>query len=497
MKLGGRAPSRLAGLRTTFMDLLVLTLQSGSASLASYLAAHVLLCLVPAFFVAGALSALVPQSSVVRFLGPGAPKWVAYPAAAGAGSLLAVCSCTVQPLFAGIYKQGAGLGPAITFMFFAPAANILALSYTGVALGAEFALARVALSLVFGVGIGMIMAILFHRDDVARTAQAAAFSGGEGISRRTLVFLAVLVALLIGGTLKLAPLTTQIATAEFPWAWAPSTQSLLDRLLPVDALKGDEGLSLQGVALIALLLLIAGTAWRGLGRVDEGFSSLTRVSLGLIAFTLVFAALGMRATPTGLQVALTGRTLVVAALLAALVPLARRFEPWDLQQWLWETWRFVRQIFPLLVVGVFVVGVIRVFIRPEWVQAVAGDNTVAGNLAGVVFGVFMYFPTLVEVPVAKMLLTMGMHPGPLLAYLMADPELSLQSMLITASIIGRRKTGAYVLLVALFATVSGLAFGAWTDGRPPWQIAIAVGALAAVLVATMHRLGRRPVPATT
>jgi uncharacterized membrane protein YraQ (UPF0718 family) len=307
----------------------------------------------------------------------------------------------------------------------------------------------------------------------------------------------VLVALLIGGTLKLAPLTTQLWSADLAWTWAPSAQATLDRLLPVDALKGDEGLTLQGAVLIALLLLIAAAAWRGLGQVDESFSALTRVSLGLIMVTLVFAALSVKATPGGLHVAVTGRTLAVATLLAALLPLARRLESWDLQQWLWESWRFVRQIFPLLVVGVFVVGVIRVFTRPEWVQAVAGDNTVLGNLAGVVFGIFMYFPTLVEVPVARMLLTLGMHPGPLLAYLMADPELSLQSMLITAAIIGRRKTGAYVVLVALFATTSGLAFGAWSDGRSPWEIVLAVGGLAAVLTTVMYRLSRRQVPATT
>src|SRR5512139_1571994 len=152
------------------MDIVATAVQSGFASLASYLAAHVLLCLVPAFFIAGALSALVPQQSIIRFLGPDAPKWVSYPAAAGAGSLLAVCSCTIQPLFAGIYKKGAGLGPAITFLFFAPAANVLALS--------------------FGIGIGMIMAILFRRGDTARLAQGETFGGGEGISRQTLLFLA-------------------------------------------------------------------------------------------------------------------------------------------------------------------------------------------------------------------------------------------------------------------------------------------------------------------
>jgi len=148
------------------MESFFAAIQSGFSSVASYLAAHVLLCLVPAFFVAGGLSVLVPQPSIVRFLGLNAPKWIAYPAAAGAGSLLAVCSCTVQPLFAGIYSQGAGLGLAVTFLFFAPAANILALSYTGVALGAEFAIARVTLSLAFGIGIGMIMAILFRSGEM-------------------------------------------------------------------------------------------------------------------------------------------------------------------------------------------------------------------------------------------------------------------------------------------------------------------------------------------
>lgn len=185
------------------MNILIEGLQGGLAGLASYLAAHVLLCLVPAFFIAGALSALVPQQSIIRFLGPDAPKWVSYPAAAGAGSLLAVCSCTIQPLFAGIYKKGAGLGPAVTFLFFAPAANILALSYTGVALGADFAIARIVLALTFGVGIGMIMAILFQRGEAARLAGSEAFSGGERISGKALIFLAMLVALLLAGTLKL------------------------------------------------------------------------------------------------------------------------------------------------------------------------------------------------------------------------------------------------------------------------------------------------------
>lgn len=352
------------------------------------------------------------------------------------------------------------------------------------------------LSLVFGVGIGMIMAALFHREELARAPAVAGGAEGDGITRRTALFLAVLVALLIGGTLKVDLLTTPWWGTELPMPAASAWQAGLDRMLPVDTLRGEEGLTLQGAVLIGLLGLIGVVSLRGLRQVDRGFNQCTFAALGLIALTLVFAAVGIAATPTGLRVQFTGRTVVVLLLMASLVPLARRFEAWDVQQWLWESWRFVRQIFPLLVVGVFVVGVIRVFIRPEWVQAVAGDNTLAGNLVGVGFGVFMYFPTLVEVPVAKMFLSLGMHPGPLLAYIMADPELSLQSMLITAAIIGRRKTATYVALVALFATVSGLAYGAWTDGEAPWQAAVAVAMVLATWAGLQAwRRRGRPVPA--
>ena len=473
------------------MDWLITALQGGLDSLASYLAAHVLLCLVPAFFIAGALSALVPQQSIIRFLGPDAPKWKSYSAAAGAGSLLAVCSCTIQPLFAGIYKKGAGLGPAITFLFFAPAANILALAYTGVALGADFAIARILLALSFGVGIGMIMAIIFREGDVARLADSATFAEGGGIPGKVLLFIGTLVALLIAGTLKLDFLKAVLFSTELPWAGASALQQTLDRWVPVNEAIGAEGLSLQGAILIGLLATIGAFAWRGLGKVDEGFNRLTPVALGLTVLTLVFAALGVKAAGDGLAITVTGRTLAVAVFCLALLPLARRFDAWDVQQWLWETWRFVKQIFPLLIVGVFLVGVIRVFIQPEWIRMLAGANTVLANLTGVVFGVFMYFPTLVEVPIAKMFLLLGMHPGPLIAYLMADPELSLQSILITAAIIGKLRAWTYVGLVALFSTVSGLTYGAWVDGMPLWQLAAVVVGFVALIVGTLQFIETR------
>jgi uncharacterized membrane protein YraQ (UPF0718 family) len=433
----------------------------------------------------------VPQQSIIRFLGPGASKWVSYPAAAGAGSLLAVCSCTVQPLFAGIYSKGAGLGPAITFLFFAPAANILALSYTGVALGADFAIARIVLALCFGIGIGLLMALIFHREDRARTDAIGAFTSGGGIPRQNLIFLAVLIALLIAGTLKIDWLTVPLYSGLLPWDGAAALQDMLSRWVPTNEIKGEEGLSLQGLALIGLLLAIGAAAWRGLGKVDAGFTRLTWLALALTGMTLAFAALGVRATATGLTITVTGRTLAVAAFCLVLIPLARRFEAWDMQQWLWETWRFVAMIFPLLVVGVFLVGVVRSFIQPEWIQAIAGSNTLLANLAGVVFGIFMYFPTLVEVPIAKMFLSLGMHPGPLIAYLMADPELSLQSILITSAIIGKLKAWTYVGLVALFSTLAGLTYGAWIDGAPLITLLLGLGGGIGCLLLALHTIERR------
>lgn len=469
--------------------------QSGLGSLAAYLAAHVLLCLVPAFFIAGGLAALIPKSVITRYLGRGAPKAVAYPAAAAAGSLLAVCSCTIVPLFAGIYKKGAGLGPAVTFLFFAPAANILALTYTGAALGAEFAAARLVLSLAFGVGIGMIMALIFSEDDRVHAGEAdSSFAGSDRLQPASLMLMVLLVALLIAGTLKVGILLDSYASVTLPIHGMDAFDATLHRLVPFDPAKGEEGIGAQGAILILLLGIIAAVAPRGLGRVDEGFNRWTWAALALVMLTLAVAAVGMQPHANGVALHLTGKLVGVLVTMAAIAWVAHRsIDRFEVQLWLWESWRFVRQIFPLLIVGVFAVGVLRVFIRPEWVEAMAGANSVLANLVGVVFGVFMYFPTLVEVPIAQTFLSLGMHPGPLLAYLMADPELSLQSILITASIIGRTKAWVYVGLVALFSTAAGLTFGAWKDGTSLWLLGgwlvLFLVALAAALYAIHRRNG--------
>lgn len=474
------------------MELALQLLSGGAGSLASYLAAHVLLCLLPAFFIAGAMTALIPKASVTRWLGRTIPAYVSYPAAALAGSLIAVCSCTIVPLFAGIYRKGAGIGPAVTFLFFAPAGNIMALAYTGSILGPDFAIARLVLCLLFGIGIGVLMAMLFWRDDASHDATTdTLFADKAKITPAALGVLLSLVALLIAGTLKLWPLTASVVSFPLPLSWAEAWQATLFRWVPFDASRGEEGVSFQGSLLIAMLVLIAGAAWKGLENIIEGANRWTWLALGLTATTLLVAALKITAVTGALEIELTGRAIGVALTLWLAWYFAHQLTTDDWHAWLWETWRFVKQIFVLLMVGVFVVGMVRQIIRPEWIEVLAGNNTLLANAVAVGFGVFMYFPTLVEVPVARMFLDLGMHPGPLLAYLMADPELSFQSMLMVAAVIGRTKATAYVVIVALFSICAGLLYGAWVDGLGLGTLAMTLGLFSAVLAGALALLRRR------
>ncbi len=441
-------------------------LSSGLGNLASYLAAHVLLCLLPAFYIAGAMTALIPKETVTRYLGRKTPRHISYPASALAGFLLAVCSCTVIPLFAGIYKKGAGLGPAITFLFVAPAVNVLALVYTGGILGMDLAIARLVLSLAFGIGIGIIMALLFQRADAEHDAATDAMFAGQAAMRRAgLIFLLVLVFLLIAGTFQFDFLKQTHAEITLPIRGMDTFQNSLFRLVPFDASRGEEGVTAQGAILIGMLVLIGIASWKGIENIFDGFNTWTWISTALVGLTLLIAALSMIPQVSGLTIGFTGKFFgILLAVIALGWMLKTKLTEDETREFLWESWKFVKQIFPLLIVGVFAVGVIRELIRPEWIQSLAGQNTILGNFVGVVFGVFMYFPTLVEVPIAQMFLSLGMHRGPLLAYLISDPELSLQSILITATIISRFKAWVYVAWVALFSTLAGLIYGAWVDG---------------------------------
>jgi uncharacterized membrane protein YraQ (UPF0718 family) len=481
------------------LEFLAHMIASGLGNLAAYLAAHVLLCLLPAFYIAGAMTALIPKETVTRFLGRNTPKVISYPASAAAGFLLAVCSCTVIPLFAGIYKKGAGLGPAITFLFVAPAVNILALSYTGTVIGMDLAIARLVLSIAFGIGVGVIMALIFHKEDLEHDqATDAMFAGQASMRRATVIFLLLLVALLVVGTFQIDLLKQTYFQVDLPIPGVDRFQATLFQWVPFDPARGEEGVTAQGAVLIFMLVLIGLASWKGIENIFEGFNAWAWISIGLVGLTLLIASLGMLPYPGGLTLQFTGKffgVLVTIILLGWM--LKTQLTEDETRDFLWESWRFVKQIFPLLIVGVFVVGMIRELIRPEWIQALAGSNTVLGNFIGVVFGVFMYFPTLVEVPIAQMFLDLGMHRGPLLAYLISDPELSLQSILITATIIGRLKAWVYVGWVALFSTLAGLLYGAWVDGTSLGIVALYLVGLLALLTSVLWLASRRSIAKAT
>jgi uncharacterized membrane protein YraQ (UPF0718 family) len=426
-------------------------LWSGWTSLLDYLAAHVLLCLVPAFIIAGYMSAMIPQEAITRFLGPRAKKWVSYPAAAVGGFVLAVCSCTILPLFAGIWKRGAGLGAAITFLFVGPAVNILAIAYTGAAIGLEIALARIVLSIVFGIGIGMLMAWFFRQEEQARAqemAESGLFDSAAQVKPAVWVLFLLLFAVLIVGTLQIDLLTNAWINLNVPVELPAMILGALEQA----------NLNIQGLFLILMLLVIAPVAYLGLEQVLLGFNRWTFASMVLVGLTLLIAAPVV--TQGSLLIGLTGRFFGELGLLTAIgIVASRSFTREEIAEWLWETWKFVKQIFPLLIAGVFIAGMVKAVLPGQWVQSLAGRNTIWANAIGVLFGVFMYFPTLVEVPIARMFLDLGMHRGPLLAYLLADPELSLQSILVTGRILGRKKTAVYVVLVSIFSTLAGYLFG--------------------------------------
>ena len=308
-------------------------------------------------------------------------------------------------------------------------------------------MARFGLSIAFGILIGLIMAWVFRKEEGARQLELQAsgvFDQTAKVKPAVWGLFLLLVAVLIVGTLQIDLLTRVYASVQLPLACANGWGAFLSSM----------NLTIQGAVLILMLVVLGFTAWKGFEKIFDGFTGWTYAALALLALTILIAA--PKEEVGSLVIGLNGRLIGEVILLISIAIVASRsFTRDELGGWFWETWKFVKQIFPLLIVGVFAAGVVKVIIPETWVRSLAGQNTIAANLVGVLFGVFMYFPTLVEVPVAKMFLDLGMARGPLLAYLLSDPELSLQSILVLNGVMGRKKVILYVGLVALFSTLAG------------------------------------------
>ncbi|WP_424358906.1 permease [Methanocella sp. MCL-LM] len=354
----------------SLVDLALTLTNVGIAAVFEYISLHVLFCLIPAFFLAGAIAALFSKESVLKFLGPDANKVVSYGVAAVSGVLLAVCSCTVLPLFTGIYKRGAGIGPATAFLFSAPAINVLAIVYSAQQLGYDIGIARAFFAVTLSVVIGAIMAILFQKK-----------------------------------------LTEELKG---------------QKKMPFVMTSQDGG--------------------------TESFKYRTPLTFLLLVVILVFG---------GWTIDWLIKGPVLAALIAATAYTSYKWYSTDeLSAWMNETWFLVKKIFPLLIAGVFFAAIIIYLIPTSYIQAFVGGDSLSSIGIASVSAAFMYFSTLTEVPIVGLLMAEGMGKGPALAMLLAGPALSLPSMIVITSIMGKKRGLTYIGLIILMAVICGVIFAA-------------------------------------
>lgn len=397
-----------------------------------YAREHVLLCLVPAFFIAGAISVFVSQASVMKYLGAGANKVLAYGMASVSGTVLAVCSCTVLPLFAGIYKMGAGLGPATAFLYSGPAINVLAIILTARILGMELGIARAVGAIVFSVVIGLLMHWIYRKEEVVK-AQAQMGMPTPEIRRplwKTTLYFASMIGIMVVAN----------------WARSGDIRAVF--------LCCPNGLSTFKVE----------------GTLVEKTDTMVTVKdtagqLHPIPAEQLMNFVPVKKNPA-YEFVLRYKWAIVFLLLAAFIVMVYRwFDGGERIEWVDASWEYAKMILPLLLVGVLISGLLlgrpgrEGLIPSEWVNAALGGNSLRANFVAALAGAFMYFATLTEVPIVQGLIGSGMGKGPALALLLAGPALSLPSMLVIRSVIGTQKTVVYVSLVVIMATITGILFG--------------------------------------
>jgi len=387
-----------------------------------YAQEHVLLCLVPAFFIAGVIAVFISQAAVIKYFGAGAKKWLSYLVASVSGTILAVCSCTILPLFSGIHKRGAGLGPAIAFLYSGPAINILAIILTARILGFELGIARVAGAVFFAVVIGLLMHFIYRKEETAKAQAQLTLPEAEEVRPlwKSALHFFILVFILIFATWG------KPAGASGFWAAIYHLKWLLVAILSLGlgvSLVQVVGVKIFHVLIGGAVVLLTGTLFPS--------QPLIPFAVGVIILTVILSI------NTGVA-----------------------------EDWMAETWGFTKQILPLLGAGVAAAGFLlgdpsggTGVIPSRWITNWVGGNSVFANFFASITGAFMYFATLTEVPILQGLLNAGMGKGPALALLLAGPALSLPNMLVIRQVIGTQKTLVYVSLVVVMATVSGLIYG--------------------------------------
>jgi uncharacterized membrane protein YraQ (UPF0718 family) len=391
-----------------------------------YAQKHVLLCLVPAFFIAGAIAVFVSQASVMKYLGPLANKFLSYSVASVSGTILAVCSCTVLPLFAGIYRMGAGIGPATAFLYSGPAINVLAIVLSAKVLGWQIGLARAVGSIAFAYVIGILMAIIFRNDDLEKKKIQMAMPSEEPQLQlwQQSIYMASMIGILVFANWAKPIVDEGLWYAVYSAKWYITGMfGILFTYTFVKWLKAKAVLVIIGV-----------------------------IAVGALAF--LFPQYPLLSFSAGIAfIVYTGKTSSDMT-----------------RNWIDSTWSFTLMILPLLLGGVLVAGFLlgmpgtdNGIIPNEWIAKLVGGNSLWANLLASVVGAFMYFATLTEVPIVQGLIGSGMGKGPSLALLLAGPALSLPNMIVIRSILGTKKSLVFFGLVIGLSTIAGMIFG-WITG---------------------------------
>jgi len=391
---------------------------------------HTLACVVPAMFIAGAIATFLSKEAVLRHLGPKASKVEAYGVASVSGTVLAVCSCSVLPMFAGIYRVGAGLGPASAFLYAGPAINVMAIFLTARVLGIELGVTRVIGSIGFGIVIGIVMAILFRGDEEKRTAATMQLPDPPPSKRslgQTALFFAAMLLFLVFSD------------------WADPSQTIV---------KTSDGKQMTVSVMLETTETYDVQLEEPLGELKSG-TELTLNKSEIVSME--------QSTPEGYQWAAWIRNyrwhFAGACGLALLAMLWGWFDREEITEWMGQTWGFARTIVPLLFGGVFVTGFVGSLLPEEQVAGWVGGNSLQANFVASLIGAMWYFATLTEIPILEALLGLGMGQGPALALLLAGPALSVPSIAVIYSVLGFKKTATFVFLVVVMSTFAGMMFG--------------------------------------
>lgn len=394
-----------------------------------YAQEHVILCLLPAFLIAGVISVFVSQASVIKYFGAKAKRWVAYTVAAVSGTILAVCSCTILPLFSSIHKRGAGLGPAVAFLYSGPAINILAIILTARILGFELGVARFVGAVVFSIVIGLIMAFIYRKEEKAKAAEQLNFPDvpeTRPLWQTALHFFTLVLILVFANWGRPAEGDT---TSFWFYLWSYKWY-----------ITGLFGL----ILVYSMIYILKLKSWQ--------------VLLGAVATALSAIFIGNPLI-----------SVVVAIAAVSSIALMDKSEDGENKEWILSSWGFAKQIMPLLAIGVVIAGfllgsthddtAIAGVIPNSWIAWAVGGNSLLSNFLASIVGAFMYFATLTEVPIVQGLLASGMGKGPALALLLAGPSLSLPNMLVIRGVLGTQKTVVYVAIVVVLSASAGLIFG--------------------------------------